>query len=506
MTAAIPTIMILSFFLLMIFIIRNNLGVRTFNDYATANQSFGFIAITFSVLSTWYTGAMYTAWAGMTISYGFIALYVVAYASITLVIMYFIIPQTYVWSTKYRISTQPELFGFRYQSKTLRILMSTWGILFTIPWLIVELVTQGIVFFYATGGLISQFWGMVIGITVVVIYVSLGGMRSVVTANMFQGVIMIIGGSSLMVFFMYKYFSGYSAGMSKVLSEYPLLLTYPGPGWEPSIPYWTSIVILSGLGGFMWPWAYNKLFAGDSVRSLKMAALTAPIIGGIYYALFVISGLFLHSFTDAKADPQGAFLWIASESGPFALGLLGIVIMATSVGTVSGIIQAISTVVSRDLAPLVKKNITDKQGLTIARIAVLVIAAVSIFFGTGDLGLMVFLALASYDGIILLFPVVILGLYWKRANKVGAITGLLVGTGLSMVLRLSNPGFIDDLGWQPGVYGMVVSFAIMIIAGYSKKPTAFAESLWNDIDLAYKKADKEVKLPVIHAIQVRDEK
>lgn len=493
MTAAFPIIMIISFFALMLIIIRKNLGVKTFNDYATANQSFGFIAITFSVLSTWYTGAMYTAWAGMTISYGFIGLYVVAYASITLVTMYFVITPTYIWSKKYRISTQPELFGFRYQSKSLRILISVWGILFTIPWLIVEIVTQGIVFFYATGGLISQFWGMVIGITVVVIYVALGGMRSVVTANMFQGIIMIFGGTTLMFYFMYKYFSGYSIGMSQVLNDYPLLLTYPGPGWEPSLPYWTSIVILSGLGGFMWPWAYNKLFAGDGVRSLKMAALSAPIIGGIYYAVFVVSGLFLHSFSDAAADPEGAFLWIARESGPFALGLLGIVIMATSVGTVSGIIQAISTVVSKDLAPLVKTDITDKQGLTIARIAVLVIAAISIFFGTLDLGLMVFLALFSYDGIILLFPVVILGLYWKRANKVGAITALLVGTGLSMTLRLLNPTFINDLGWQPGVYGMVLSFIIMIIAGYSKEPTAFVEKLWDDIDIAHKKnAPKQV--------------
>ncbi|MGK7377646.1 sodium:solute symporter family transporter [Planococcus sp. 1R117A] len=93
---------------------------------------------------------------------------------------------------------------------------------------------------------------------------------------------------------------------------------------------------------------------------------------------------------------------------------------------------------------------------------------VSLLFGTADLGLMVFLALFTYDGIILLFPIVILGLYWKRANKEGAIIGLIAGTALSMFLRFFNPSFIEGWGWQPGVYGLILSFAVMITAGYMK--------------------------------------
>ncbi|WKA60258.1 sodium:solute symporter family protein [Planococcus shenhongbingii] len=490
----IPLIMIVLFFAMMLFIIRKQLGVSSFEDYATANRSFGFFALTFSVLATWVVGAMYTAWAGMAVTYGFTALYCIAYATITMIVMYYVAPKTYIWGVKYGIKTQSELLGFRYQSKSLRMLTGVWGIVFTIPWLIVEIVTQGYVFEYATGGLISQFWGMVLGIIAVAVFVSLGGMRSVITANVFQGLILIFGGTALMIYFVYKYFGGFASGFEMVVNDYPGMLTYPGPGWEPPTPYWTSIVILSGLGGFLWPWAYNKLFASDSIRTIKVSALLAPIIYAIFFSVFVVTAIFIHSYNQALSDVQGAFLWIASESGPIVLGLLGVIIMASSVGTVSGIMQAISTTVSRDLAQVIDKNISDKKAVNIARISVIVISLVSLFFGTADLGLMVFLALFTYDGIILLFPIVILGLYWKRANKEGAIIGLIAGTALSMFLRFFNPSFIEGWGWQPGVYGLILSFAVMITAGYMKKPSAFVEKLWVDTEAAY---TKSVKVPAV---------
>ena len=133
----------------------------------------------------------------------------------------------------------------------------------------------------------------------------------------------------------------------------------------------------------MWPWAYNKLFVGDSVRTIKQSALFAPIIGLIFYSAFVIAGLFIGTYDQALADPQGAFLWIAQESGVFILGFIGVIIMASSVGTVSGIIQSLSTLVSRDLAQIIKKDLTDEQGVKIARISVIVIAGISLLIGTG---------------------------------------------------------------------------------------------------------------------------
>ena len=438
-----------------------------------------------SVLATWYTGSIFTSWAGFAVEYGQIAFYVTAYATMTMIVMYFVATPTFVWGTKYGLKTQSELVGFRYQSKTLRMLTGVWGILFTIPWLIVELVTQGYVFNYATDGLVSTFWGMVIGVIVVAIFVAMGGMKSVITANIVEGIIMLVGTTSLLIFFTYKFFGGYEAGFQMIADQYPEMLTYPGPGWNPPTPYFTSLVLLGGFGGFMWPWVYNKLFAANSVRSIKKIGLVAPILGAIFWAIFVYLGFFLHLKPEALANVQGSYLWIAKEAGQFALGFLGLNIMSKSIGTTSGIIQAISTTISRDLVQVIQHSISEEAAVKIARYSVIVIAIISILCGMADLGLMVFLAIFSYNGIIMLFPVVVLGLYWKRANKEGAIIALLAGTGFSMALAYFEPGFISGWGWQPGMYGMLLSFVIIIIAGYAKKPDAFVNQLWGDLDLAH---------------------
>jgi SSS family solute:Na+ symporter len=43
---------------------------------------------------------------------------------------------------------------------------------------------------------------------------------------------------------------------------------------------------------------------------------------------------------------------------------------------------------------------------------------------------------------IVLSPVVLLGLYWQRANKFGAVAGFLSGMVVSFGLTLSEPAFI----------------------------------------------------------------
>ncbi len=483
---ALPILMIVVFFALLIFINRKQLGVSTFTEYATANRAIGTIGVTLAIFSTWYVGAMFTAWSGFAVGFGFIAFYVTPYAIFTIFTMYLCGPRTFIWGKKYGLDTQGDLCGFRYQSNAVRVIVGGLGVLWTIPWLLMEWATQGYIFEYASGGVLPAWLGMLIGVGVVLVYVSLGGMRTVITANIFQGAFMFIVGNLLMIYIVYKFFGGFGAGFDKILQQYPAMLTYPGPGWNPATPYWTSIVVSSSFGAFMWPWVYNKLFAADSIRSIKKSAIAAPLLGMIFWAIFVFCGSFLHLFELPRKNPQEAFLWISAQAGWLPLGLMATMIMAASVATVAGIVQAMSSAVSKDIAQVIKRDISDKTAIQVARWSVVGICALAIIGALASTGLLIFWALFTYQGIIMIFPVVVFGLFWKRANKYGALTGMIAGTALSMILTLANPPFLAAWGWTTGMYGLALAFLITWIFGFFKKPDAHVEKLWQDIEDAKK--------------------
>ncbi len=480
----IPMLMLGLFLALIIWINRRQLGVSTLNDYATANHSIGVLGITFGFLATWYVGAGYTVFSGFAVSFGMIGMYVIPYGIITLLVMYLVAERSFIWGKKYQLRTQSELLGLRYQSDFLRVLTGFAGVALSVPWLLMEWYTIGYVFNYATDGLISPLLGMIIGIFVVVFYVALGGMRSVVTANIVQGLYMMIAGSAVLIYVLYSELGGLTAAMDRLFNETPQAMIFPGPGWDVSPNYWTAIIITSGLGGFMWPWVYNKLFAADSIRTIKQSVLFAPVLGIISFALLFLLAMSLHPLPFAQENPQQALFWIHSEAGVWPLTFFAVLVMAASLGTVSGILNAMSTAISGDIAQVLNRKISEQTALKIARWSVVVMSIGALVGAYVKEGQLVFLALMTYQGMIVLSPVVLLGLYWPRANKFGAVAGFLLGMVVSFGLTLTEPAFIHSYGWTPGVYGFFTTLIVMLIAGYLRPVEQHVNKLWRDIAIA----------------------
>lgn len=480
----IPMLMLGLFLGLIIWINRRQLGVSTLNDYATANHSIGVLGITFGFLATWYVGAGYTVFSGFAVSFGMIGMYVIPYGIITLLVMYLVAERTFIWGKQYQLRTQSELLGLRYQSDFIRVLTGFAGVALSVPWLLMEWYTIGYVFNYATDGFISPLLGMIIGIFVVVFYVALGGMRSVVTANIVQGLYMMIAGSAVLIYVLYTELGGLTAAMDRLFYETPQAMVFPGPGWEVSPNYWTAIIVTSGLGGFMWPWVYNKLFAADSIRTIKQSVLFAPVLGILSFALLFLLAMSLHPLPFAQQNPEQALFWIHSEAGVWPLAFFAVLVMAASLGTVSGILNAMSTAISGDIAQVINRKISEKTALKIARWSVVVMSIGALFGAYIKEGQLVFLALMTYQGMIVLSPVVLLGLYWRRANKFGAVAGFLLGMLVSFGLTLTEPQFIQTYGWTPGVYGFLTTLSVMLIAGFLQPVESHVGKLWRDIAIA----------------------
>ena len=148
--------------------------------------------------------------------------------------------------------------------------------------------------------------------------------------------------------------------------------------------------------------------------------------------------------------------------------------LAAALSTAAGLLLVISSSISHDIIKkIINKNISEKGELIAARLSAVAAVVVAGYFGinppdfvAATVALAFGLAAASF------FPAIILGIFYKRMNKEGAIAGMLVGILLMLYYMLRfkfdwfGGGTQDDwwFGISPEGFGTVAMNANIIIS------------------------------------------
>ncbi|MDX1693362.1 MAG: sodium:solute symporter family protein [Ketobacteraceae bacterium] len=164
--------------------------------------------------------------------------------------------------------------------------------------------------------------------------------------------------------------------------------------------------------------------------------------------------------------------------------------LAAALSTAAGLLLAISSAISHDLLKGVfMPDITEKQELFASRIAMAGAIAVAGYLGfnppdfaAGTVALAFGLAASS------IFPALMLGIFSKRANKEGAIAGMVAGLSITLfyvfqhkgVMFVQSTSFLGDmspnwfLGIEPNAFGAVgaaVNFAVALtVSRFTREP------------------------------------
>ncbi len=157
--------------------------------------------------------------------------------------------------------------------------------------------------------------------------------------------------------------------------------------------------------------------------------------------------------------------------------------LAAALSTAAGLLLVISSSVSHDL---LKKTympqITEKQELKYARIAAAVAIAIAGIFGIYPPAFVAqVVAFAFGLAAATFFPALFLGIFYKRLNKEGAITGMLGGllftASYIIYFKFINPDINNSdywfLGISPegiGCIGMILNFALALSISIFTKP------------------------------------
>ena len=150
--------------------------------------------------------------------------------------------------------------------------------------------------------------------------------------------------------------------------------------------------------------------------------------------------------------------------------------LAAALSTAAGLLLVISASVSHDLIKkMIQPNISEKGELMAARLSAFVAVCVAGYFGINPPGFVAaVVALAFGLAAASLFPAIILGIFYKRMNKEGAVSGMVVGILLMLFYMAKfKLGWLGDtppasewwFGISPEGFGsvaMVVNFIVSL--------------------------------------------
>jgi cation/acetate symporter len=152
--------------------------------------------------------------------------------------------------------------------------------------------------------------------------------------------------------------------------------------------------------------------------------------------------------------------------------------LAAALSTADGLLLVIATAVSHDLyAKIINPSASYGARFFASRVMIVVAAAFAAFAALPRLALIVQLVAWAFSlAAATFFPVVLLGIFWRRANANGAIAGMIGGlltTIAYMALNYTNPNF-TVLGLShlsAGIFGMTVNFSLQIIVSLATAPS-----------------------------------
>jgi cation/acetate symporter len=153
--------------------------------------------------------------------------------------------------------------------------------------------------------------------------------------------------------------------------------------------------------------------------------------------------------------------------------------LAAALSTADGLLLTIANALSHDLYyKMIDPNAPTARRVTISKVLLLIVALAAAFVAAQKPADILFLVSAAFSfAAAAFFPALVLGIFWKRANKWGASLGMVAGLGTTFYYMVTTQPWLRgvfgvtspvELWWgiQPisaGLFGVPIGFAVIII-------------------------------------------
>ena len=444
------------------------------NEYFTGSRSLGGFVLAMTTVATYSSVSSFVGGPGQAwdIGFGWIYMSVVQVTALFLVLG-ILGKKMAIVSRKIDAVTVIDVIRHRYQSDLLANLSAIIIVLFFSATMVAQFVGGAKLFEAVTG--YSYVVGLVVFGLVVVVYTAVGGFRGVAVTDALCAIAMLVGMFILLVGIL-QAGGGYEAIMEQITVRRPELLE-PLSGGNMPYTLYISQWMLVGIFTVGLPQSVVRCITYKDTKSLHRAIIIGTVvIGAMNIGMNFIGVLSQGILTEDLAAYRNSVdnimpLAIVRSLSPLVAGITIIGPIAASISTISSLLLTATSSIIKDVYMYEKEKsqqkISEKKTSMLSQLCTLVLGLIIFFISINPPDVIWKINMFAFGGLeTAFFWVFILGMFWKKANKTGAIWAMAGGTVVYCLTMLMG---IKIMEIHQILIGIVVSLLCMIIGSYVGK-------------------------------------
>ncbi|MGE5483562.1 MAG: sodium:solute symporter family protein [Ignavibacteriales bacterium] len=352
-----------------------------------------------------------------------------------------------------------DILAERYGSPSIRIISGVLILVGCVMFLTVQTLGAGVILNQITG--VPQNAGVIMGVTIFLIWTITGGMHSVAWTDFAQA-LLIIGGLIAAVGIGLARIGGFGALHLRLAAEYPQYLD-PFGGGKMGLVMILNWYFIWGVGNLGTPHFMTRFLACKDTKVARLSqGITALCFALFYFLIGILGALSKVFFPGIKSMETVGPTFLKGMLPPIAGAIIMSAFMAACMSTADSILLTAATTFVRDFYQMLgKRGVDDRKLVYISRLVTVVISMIAAAFALMKISTIFWLQpnMVATMGAALA-PSLIAAFAWKRANKQGAIASILAGiivTTLWFALKLQG-----TTGFHPSIPGTISSTVFLI--------------------------------------------
>lgn len=449
-------------------------GADFASEYFIGNRTLGGFVLAMTTVATYGSVSSFVGGPGQAWSIGWGWVYMATVQVTALFLLYGILGKKMMLvSHRMGAVTVIDVIRRRYNSNALAVLSALIIVVFFAATMVAQFVGGAKLFEAVTG--FSYQMGLILFGIVVIIFTTVGGFRGVALTDALCGIVMILG-LLVVAAGILSAGGGIEAIMATIDTNHPEMMEPLSGGNMPWSLYFTQWLLV-GVFTFSLPQSVVRCVGARDTKALRDAMVVGTVVVGFMMILATSLGVLAAGVLTEPLETYGTVdniipRAISDTLPPVVAGIAIIGPIAASISTVSSLLIASSSAIVKDLWVAHRERVgnpaPERSVMSASQVITLVVGLGVFVLALVPPDVIWRINMFAFGGLETAFCwVFVMGLFWRRATKAGALASMGGGVAAYCICMALGVKVFD---MHQIVIGISVALVLMVVVSLATKP------------------------------------